>query len=300
MEPVPPSSGSDRTGGTKSVSHRLRPLAGAVALLIVGMAAYALTRGGNEVSLNPIAQAAVRTEHMPGGRASFRGTVDVHSLSRPLEMSGSGVFNGTTNRGRLRMTISTPSGRQIDMDNVADGAHVYMRSRQLKAGLPDGDKWTGVDMSLGSPSEADALASASPAGQLAYLRAVSDRFEKLGEKKVHGIETTGYRSVVDPDRFVEYARGKGSLKAAEEYEQLTKAAPSTTEVETWIDHRDLIRQMTLKVDSHDPSSGQETTMEMTADFSHFGISPEIKLPDPDTVYDATDEVRSKVGLGGSS
>jgi hypothetical protein len=58
--------------------------------------------------------------------------------------------------------------------------------------------------------------------------------------------------------------------------------------------------MTLKVDSHDPSSREEVTMEMTADLSHFGISPEVQVPDADTVYDATDEVRSKVGLGGSS
>jgi hypothetical protein len=58
--------------------------------------------------------------------------------------------------------------------------------------------------------------------------------------------------------------------------------------------------MTMKVDTHDPSSGDATSMDVTVDFSHFGISPEIQLPDPDSVYDATNLVRSKVGLGGSS
>lgn len=39
---------------------------------------------------------------------------------------------------------------------------------------------------------------------------------------------------------------------------------------------------------------------MTVDFYDFGISPEIQLPDPSTVYDANPMIRSKLGLDGSS
>jgi hypothetical protein len=300
MEPAPPTSRDDHESGGNSLSRRLFQLAGVLALLLIGIAAYALTQGGNEVSLNPIAQAAVRTQRSPGGRTSFRATVRGQSLPRPIEMSGRGLFNGTTNRSQLRMTVPTPSGGRIDMEGVASGSQLYLRSELLKSALPGGDEWMGFDMSLGSSSETGAIASASPSGQLAVLRAVGDKVEKLGEKRVRGVETTGYRSLLDPDHYVEYLRGKGSLKAAEEYERLAKTVPSTTEVETWIDRRGLVRQTTVKSDSHYPRSGHETSTEMTVDFYNFGISPEIQLPNPDTVYDATPIIRSNLGLGGSS
>jgi len=204
-----------------------------------------------------------------------------------------------TNRNQLRMIVPTPSGR-TEMEGVGNGSHFYLRSELLKSELPEGDEWIGLDLSLGSSSETGAIASASPSGQLAVLRAVSDKVEKLGEKRVRGVETTGYRSPLDPEHYAEYLRGKGSTKAAEEYEQLAKTVPSTTEVETWIDRKGLVRQTVVKSDAHDPRSGGETSTEVTIDFYDYGISPEIKLPNPDTVYDATPMIRSKLGLSGSS
>jgi hypothetical protein len=186
------------------------------------------------------------------------------------------------------------------MEGVGSGSPFYYRSDLLKSALPSGDEWMGLDMSLGSSSETGAVAVASPGEQLAVLRAVSDKFEKLGKKRVRGVETTGYRSSLDPERYAEYLRGKGSMKAAEEYEQLAKTVPSTTDVETWIDGKGLVRQVILKSDAHDPRSGEETSTKMTVDFYDYGISPEIQLPNPDTVYDATPMIRSKLGLGGSS
>jgi hypothetical protein len=35
---------------------------------------------------------------------------------------------------------------------------------------------------------------------------------------------------------------------------------------------------------------------VVADFYDFGISPDIQLPDSDTVYDATPTIRAKLGL----
>lgn len=222
-------------------------------------------------------------------------------MPHPIEMRGRGLFNGTTNRSRLKMRIAlaTPPGR-IEMEGVGSGSHFYYKSEKLQSALPDGDEWVGLDMSLGSSSETGAVASASPNEQLAVLRAVSDKVEKLGEKRVRGVETTGYRSSLDPHRYAGYLRGKGSPKAAEEYEQVAKAVPSATEIETWVDRKGLVRRTTMKSDAHDPHSGDETSTEATMDFYDFGISPEIQLPDSDTVYDATPTIRSNLGLDGSS
>jgi hypothetical protein len=73
--------------------------------------------------------------------------------------------------------------------------------------------------------------------------------------------------------------------------------PSTTEIETWIDEKGMVRQTEMEVESHDPNSGEVTTVEMTVDFYDFGISPDVQLPDPGAVYDATPTLRSELGLG---
>jgi hypothetical protein len=299
MEPASPSSGVDRGSKGTRMSRRLILLAGVFVLLLVGTGVVALTQGGNESSLNPIAQAAARTQDSSGGRTSFYGTITGQGLHHPIEISGRGLFNGTTNRSRLSMAMTAPApvGR-IEMEGVGSASHFYYRSDAFKSVLPEGDEWVGLDLSLGSPSETGAIASASPTGQLGMLRAVSDRFEKLGEKRVRGVETTGYRSAVDPDRYAEYLRGKGAPKAAEEYEQVSETVPEAIEIETWIDGKGLVRQTTVKSNGHDPHSGDETSMEMTIDFHDFGTSPEIELPDPDTVYDLSPTVRPKLGLDG--
>jgi hypothetical protein len=301
MEPAPQSSrGHRRLGGT-FFSRRPFQLAGVLALLLIGIRAYGWTQGGGESSLNPIAQAAVRTQQALGGRTSFDATVRGQPLPRPIEMTGQGLFNGITNRSQLTMTVPTPSG-QTEMEGVGSGSHFYLRSELLESSLPDGDEWIGFDMSLGSSSEFGAVATASPSGQLGVLRAVSNKVEELGEKKVRGVETTGYRSTLDPDRYAEYFRSKGSPKVAEEYERLAQdnKLPSTIEVETWIDVKGLVRQTTMQAESRDADSGEETLTKMTVDFYDFGMSPDIQLPDPDTVYDATRMIRSKLGLEGSS
>lgn len=267
--------------------------------MFIGIAAYGLTQGGDDSTLNPIAQAAVRSQDSSGGRTSFQGAISGQAFQHPVEISGQGLFNGTTNRSQLDMTMTVPNppGR-IEMEGVGSGSHFYYRSDLFKKELPEGDEWMGLDLSLGSPSETGAIASASPSGQLGMLRAVSDNFEKLGEKMVRGVNTTGYRSSIDPDRYADYLRGKGAPKAAEEYERVSETTPSHIEVETWIDAKGLVRQATVKSDGQDPHSGDQASFEMTIDFYDYGISPEIELPNPNTVYDLTPTVRSKLGLAG--
>jgi len=298
MKPPAPRYVEGRASGGDALVRRLSVTVGVLAVLLIGVVVYAWTRGGNEASFNPIARAAVRTQRASGGRTAFHATVRAHSLPHAIAMSGQGVFNGRTNRSRLTLEVPTPAG-EFEMEGVGSGSHFYLRSEQLKSGLPEGDEWLGLDMSLGSSSETGAVANADPSAQLAVLRAVSDKVEEIGKKRVRGIETTGYRSALDAGSYARYLRRKGSVKAANQYERLAKAVPSATEVETWIDGKGLVRRTEMTVDSHDPSSGEATTMEMTIDFYDFGISPDVRLPDPATVYDATPTVRSGLGLRSS-
>jgi hypothetical protein len=281
--------------GHKSSSRRRFQLAGVLATALVIALAFTWTEGGNEGSLNPIAQAAIRTEESPGARISFRAISRSDSQPHAIPMRGKEVFNGQTNRGRLTMTIPTRTGDE-KMQGVGSGTEIYLKSKLLQRGLPEGDEWLGFDTALGNASEIPPSAGSDPTAQLDLLKAVSDEFERIGKKKLGDAETTGYRSKFDPDSYAQDLRSEGSEKAAEQYERLADLSPSTTEVVTWIDAKGLVRRMRLIAHTQDPSSKEKTTTDMTADFYDFGISPDIQLPDPDTVYDATPIFREKLGL----
>jgi hypothetical protein len=268
-------------------------------VLLIAAFAFALTQGGNEASLNPIAQAAVRTEESPGARMAFHATVRSGSGDRPIAMTGAGVYNGHTNRTRMTMTVPTPTGR-LAMEVVGSGSQMYFRSKLFHSRLPPGDEWIGLDAALGMASETGVGTNSDPVAQLDRLKAVSDEFETLGKRKIRGTETTAYRSTFDLKGYAEYLRRKGSLKAATQYERVAEAVPSTTEVVTWIDAKGLVRRMGVTAESQDPNSRKTTSTDMTVDFYDFGISPEIQLPDPNTVQDVTPMVRAKLGLDSSS
>lgn len=290
---------SPGSGNDSALSRRLLQLACVLAVVLIGAVVFASLHGGNEASLNPIAQAAARTQDASGGRISYHVTVQGGSQSHPIAMSGAGVFNGETNRSQMTLTVPTPSG-EVEMEGVGDGSQLYYRSDLLQSGLPPGDEWMGFDASLGTASETAIAASSDPGAQLDLLRAVSDEFETLGKKRIRGVEVTGYRSTFDLDGVAEYLRGEGSVKAAEQYERVAEAVPTTTEVVAWIDAKGLVRRMKMTAEPQGAGPGEGTSTETTADFYDFGISPDIQLPDPDTVYDVTPTLRAKLGLDSSS
>lgn len=274
----------------------LRPI-GLLALLLAAVAVYVLARGGGETSLNPIAQAAARTQSSPGARYSFHGTVQSPSLP-PITMTGTGLINGETKRMHIDETVGHAGRGALHLEGVGSEGRVYFRSKAFHR-LPSGDEWVGLDMTLGAAGEAPIPAGAGPGAELAQLRSVSDSFETLGKERIRGVETTAYRSTVDLDRLAAHLRSVGAPRAAAKYERLAETVPTTTEVETWIDGNDLIRRMKITAHSHDTRSGVRTVTAMTTDLFDFGISPEIQLPDADTVYDVTSKLETELGVKGS-
>lgn len=284
---------------TRQGSHRLPRLAGVLAALLVVVGAIALlSRGGDGAPLNPIAQAAALTEESSGARVSFHGTVQQSALPQAIPMSGDGVLDQQANRSQVSITMSTPKG-EVDMEAIGDGTKAYLKSALFEH-LPDGDQWIGYDTTLGTSSETGFGASSNPSEQLDLLRGVSDEFRALGRRTIRGVRTTGYRATLDLDRYVDYLHSKGADEAAEDYERVAKVAPTTAEIETWIDDEKLVRQIRVTTHTRDSNSGETNSTTMTMDLYDFGISPEIQPPDPSTVYDITPEIRAKLGLDGSN
>lgn len=261
MGPAAPLSGGDNGPGGDDRPRRLFLLAGVLVALTIAIAVFASVQGGGESSLNPIAQAAVRTQESPGARALLHATAQKQSGSGPIEMSGRGVYNGQTDRSEMTITAHGPTG-DFKLQSVGDGTHIYFKSEAFQSELPGGDEWMGLDLSRYTQSDAVLSSNSDPSSQLDLLKSVSDKFETLGKETIRGVKTTGYRGTLD----------------------------TGLEFETWIDGKGLVRRITMKGDPSDP-----TSVEMTVDFYDFGISPDIKLPDPETVFDATDLARHEAG-----
>lgn len=289
ITPAPPSRGS----------RRLLKVGGVLAaLLVIAVAVTLLTNAGGEASLNPIAQAATITSELPGARFSVHGTVQQSSLPQPISTSGDGVLNSKVQRSQMTLTMSTPKG-EVEMEAIGDGSEIYLKSSLFKS-LPDGDEWVGYDAALGHSSEITGGAGSNPSEQLDLLQGVSDEFQNLGERTIRGVQTTGYRATLDIDHYVDYLRGKGDDRAAKDYERVAEVAPTTAEIETWIDDKKLIRQTKAITHTRDPSSGEEGSTTMTMNLYDFGLSPEVQPPDPATVYDVTSKIQAQLGLNGGS
>lgn len=263
MGPTAPRSGGDNEPDGNDRPRHLFRLAGVLAVLVIAIVVFALAQGGGEDSLNPIAQAAVRTEESPGARTLFHATARKQSGSGPIEMSGQGAYNGQTDRSEMTITAHGPTG-DMKLQAVASGTHMYFKSEAFQSELPGNDEWMGLDLGQDTPSDAALSSDSDPSSQLDLLKSVSDEFETLGKETIRGVKTTGYRGTLDT--------GLG--------------------FEAWIDGKGLVRRTRIKASPSDP-----TSVTMTVDFYDFGISPDIKLPDPDTVFDATDLAGSAGGAG---
>jgi hypothetical protein len=291
-----PSPSSHGPGSTlEPLSRRLLQVAGVLSAILIVLVAYAWSRGEGEYSLNPIAEAAARTQEAPGARFEIHAVYSVPAASQSVTMHGEGVFNGTTGRSRVTLTVPVPP-REVTMEAVGDEHTIYMRSELFSTELPGGKEWMAIEPGLGSSSETSFASSSDPGTQLEALRAVAGGVETVGKESIGGVETTRYRGGFDLDEYADRLRDNGSEEAADQYERLAEAVPSTTDVEAWIDAEGLVRRMRIVMDMKDPTTGLVNSMDMTEDFSDFGIAPEISLPDPETVFDATPLAKAELGL----
>jgi hypothetical protein len=253
--------------------------------------------GGDEASPNPIARAAARTEATSGARMAVRYVYAFPAQGRTVTATGGGAFNGETGRSELSIEVPTPEG-DFTVEAIGDGTTAYMRSDAFAGQLPSGDRWMRMDLGLAGAGEDTAVAGSSDLKvQLGQLRAVSGSVEALGRSSVRGVKTKRYRSSFDLEDYAAYLRKQGSDLAAEQCEKIAQKVPATNEVEVWIDGKGLLRRMRMKTDYLEPQASQPDSMDMTVDYFDYGSSPEIQLPDPDTVFDATPLIKEKLGLG---
>jgi hypothetical protein len=277
------------------LSQQLLKVAAGLSVLLILVVAVAWLHGSSEASLNPIAEAAVRTQEQPGSRIAISGTYTLPA-GQTMAMHGHGIYNGRTGRSRNVIEIAVPGPvGSIRTEGVGDKNLIYMRSKLIGAGLPPGDRWLAIQPGLGGAGQASVTNNTGSESQLEMLRATGSDVEDLGEAEVRGVATTHYAGTVDLGRYAARLAGEGKGTAAHEYQQLAKAIPAPIPVEAWLDSAGLVRQMRIVMEL--PSeSGPRVKMDMTMTFFDFGTAPKITLPDRDEAFDATPISRAKLGL----
>jgi hypothetical protein len=249
-----------------------------VALLVVpGI----LNRGGQ----NPVAAAAEATTDSPGVRMTFSGR-----FNGPVELtlSGRGAMNGETNRAALRfsMTGTNLAGTEgMTFDEVIDGGDLYMRSPVLGQLFGDPSRWlllrSEVFGDLLQANASGAGMSGSPTQQLDALKDASYEVQEVGRQQVNGVQTTHYSALLDIGKLTDQMKSEVSGEFGDAIERSMEQVMSAT-VDVWIDGDGLLRRETSNT-----SMGSQGTFAMTIDFSDYGARPDIQVPPPSQVFDAT-------------
>ena len=268
--------------------------------LVLILASVVLSGCGGAVDASLIATAVQNTENAGGAELVFQMEMELPGFGEPIVMTGKGVEDAGAQRGQLTFDMSAladlPGAGAIcsggcDMDVVADGSAVYMRSQLLSAGL-GGKEWMKLDLerfgaAMGIPLASPELAPRSASEQLRLLRAVSGDVTEHGREQVRGAETTHYSATVDLRLTVESLPESQREAARRGMEKLIAlSGQSEMPIDVWIDDEKRVRR--FEMEQSMDQSGIEVKMHMTMEYVRFGVPVEVDVPDDDEVFDATD------------
>lgn len=276
------------------LSQILLRVAACLALLLIAVVANFLLHGGS-AALNPVAEAAERTQQTPGARLAVEAIYTSPALASPVVSTGSGVYNARTGRTRIGLDVPTALTPE-KVISVGDEHSAYIRSPALSAYLPPGKPWLGIKPLLGLGRDVALGSNGGAKDELEMLRAVDDDVELVGEETVRGVATKRYRGSVDLGDLAAMLAEEGKAGPAQAYEQLAERMPDPIEVEAWIDPHGILRRERSVMGLPTTPGRPTITMDMRIELFDFGIAPRIDVPDRSEVLDSTPLARASLDL----
>jgi hypothetical protein len=250
----------------------LGPLAGAFAIVGVVVALLAPSDG---TAIDPVAQAADVTA--AAGTAEFGLAGSLTEGGQRVPISGSGSLDMRGARMRMSMSFPMPGYGSMQMDELFDGNAIYLKFPDaLAQRIPGGKPWMKIDLqSLGKSAGVDLtqLMQANqnnPADMLKALKGVGSS-RLIGPENIRGTATRHYRAEVD-------------LK------QAAARIPSAFPIDVWIDRVGRVRREQFQY------SANGVGMDMTMEFTRFGVPVDTTPPPADQVMDTV----ALLGAGGTT
>lgn len=277
----------------------------AIAALWTGAAIIA---GGCSAAatIDPVAQAAVRSTSVAGYRMKFTVQIGSSALPAPITATGTGSFQTGKRAGSLTLAMNFAAIPEIanvlgsstlQMQEVLDGSTIYLKlpSAFVAKNSSLTKPWVRVDIGQavsargfsGLGSLFDNPTSADPGQMLQYLRGISGQVTRVGSESIDGVQTTGYRAQIDFARVPDAAPAASRAavrRAISSLERLTGAR--VMPVTVWIDGRHLVRRMEFALNVTLPG-GQSLTESFGLDVTDYGPQPAPVLPPAGQVQDLT-------------
>ena len=267
-----------------------------IALLVAGAGAAWGCGGEKQAAdvVDPVAQAAARTERSGNMRFTLHGTVTAAGQHAPV--SGGGTMSARGDRGRMTIRFRA-GGRSLQLQEILDRRVVYLGGGVLARRLPQGKRWVRIDLGRLADrqgidlSQLDGGAS-SATRQLQYLESAGD-VKKVGAETIDGTRTTHYRASVDLAKLAAKAGDPGLKRSVRSLRRAT--GTDTIPVDVWIDGAKRVRRERLRYQI--AAAGQQGGVDFTIDFVSFGVPLSVQPPPRATVFDATD-LAARLGQGG--
>jgi hypothetical protein len=278
------------------ISRHLLQAAGALSLLLVLVVANSFLNQGSASPFNPnpVAQAAERTQEVPGMQMSIVSRTTSEGQP-PVTITGRGAYNGETKLAGITYHVTTSAGAPMEFDAVLGDSNWYFRYPQLAGRIPGGKEWIKLD-SLISPSDSSTSAE-NPEDSLRVLSAAGS-VQRLGEAKVRKVQTTRYRAQLTAQGVLQGLRDEGQDDIAEVFEKVASQVVGPIKAEIFIDQQGMVRRMytVTKV----IENGTVVTSATHIDLFDFGAQPQIQVPDESRVFDMTPVMEEKLGALGQS
>jgi hypothetical protein len=267
-----------------------------IALLVAGAGAAWGCGSAKQAAdaVDPVAQAAARTERSGNVRFRLDGTVTAAGQQAPV--SGRGTMSARGDRGRMTIRFQA-GGRSLQLQEILDRRVVYLGGGVLAGRLPQGKRWVRIDLGRLADrqgidlSQLDGGAS-SATRQLQYLKSAGN-VKKVGAETIGGTRTTHYRASVDLARLAAKAGDPGLRRSVRSLRRAT--GTDTIPVDVWIDGAKRVRRERLRYQV--AAAGQQGGVDLTIDFVRFGVPLGVRRPPSATVFDATD-LAARLGRGG--
>lgn len=277
------------------LSGRLVKIAGLLAVVLIAVVVNAaLHSDGNP--LNPVAEAAQRTEQAPGMKIAFEFTYSAPTSTRTVVGHGTGAYNSRTGRTEMDLSVPVPGQPTVTMHGVGDERTTFLTSPTLAPTLPPGKSWLGMQPLLGHSSETALGRGGDAKASLELLRAAGDSVDEKGQVTIRGHRTTVYAGTIELEDFSKLLGRRGEDELAHEFEQIAKLSPTPIPFEVWIDENGMARRERLIQQLPATPGKPALTMDMKMEFFDFRARPKIDLPPRSQVFDMTPMLRAELNM----